>query len=203
MSLFHLSREKKDPNCGTSAARYAAAPARPVAGPEVPPSLAALPPERITDLDVRETLLAGGEPFEAIMAARRTLAPGSVLRVRAIFEPAPLYFVMAAQGLDHWTEKLADDDWRVWFFDAEATAEQPSGTAAAGQLDVRVIPPREKHATIFKTFGALQPDESFVLINDHDPVPLRYQFEAQHNGQYSWEYLEQGPETWRVRIGRK
>ncbi len=200
MSLFNISREKKAPNCGTSAARAAAASA-------LPPFLAALPPERLTDVDVRETLLAGGEPFEAIMAARRTLEPGHVLRVRAIFEPVPLYFVMASQGLEHWTEKLADDDWCVWFYASEQSqageAAGSGGSVVAGQLDVRVIPPRDKHAIIFKTYGALQPGESFVLINDHDPVPLRYQFEAQHAGNYSWEYLEQGPETWRVRIGRK
>lgn len=70
------------------------------------------------------------------------------------------------------------------------------------ELDVRVIPPREKHPTIFSTFGALQPGESFVLVNDHDPVPLRYQLEAQQAGRYGWEYLEQGPAVWRVRISR-
>ncbi len=77
----------------------------------------------------------------------------------------------------------------------------PESTAA--ELDVRVIPPREKHPTIFGTFGALEAGAAFVLVNDHDPVPLRYQFEALHGGQYSWEYLEQGPAVWRVRIGRK
>ncbi len=71
------------------------------------------------------------------------------------------------------------------------------------ELDVRVIPPREKHPAIFSTFGSLDPGDAFVLVNDHDPVPLRYQFDAQHNGQYTWEYQEQGPETWQVRIGRK
>ncbi len=71
------------------------------------------------------------------------------------------------------------------------------------ELDVRVIPPREKHPTIFTTFTALEPGEAFVLVNDHDPVPLRYQFEAQHEGRYGWEYLQQGPAVWRVRISRK
>ncbi len=71
------------------------------------------------------------------------------------------------------------------------------------ELDVRIIPPREKHPAIFSTFGALEPGAAFVLVNDHDPVPLRFQFEAQHGGQYSWDYLEQGPAVWRVRIARK
>jgi uncharacterized protein (DUF2249 family) len=69
-------------------------------------------------------------------------------------------------------------------------------------LDVRVIPPREKHPTIFHTFNALEPGASFVLVNDHDPKPLRYQFEFEHAGQFGWEYREQGPAIWRVEISR-
>jgi uncharacterized protein (DUF2249 family) len=70
------------------------------------------------------------------------------------------------------------------------------------QLDVRVIPPREKHPTIFHTFDLLEPGEAFVLVNDHDPFPLRYQFEAERTGGFTWDYLESGPRVWRVRIGR-
>ena len=50
------------------------------------------------------------------------------------------------------------------------------------QLDVRPIPPREKHPAIFATFDALSPGESFILVNDHDPFPLRYQFQAERAG---------------------
>ncbi len=70
-------------------------------------------------------------------------------------------------------------------------------------LDVREIVPRERHTLIFDTFMSLKPGEAFILVNDHDPRPLYYQFEAEHTGQFSWDYLEQGPEVWRVRIGRK
>ncbi|HKJ33484.1 MAG TPA: DUF2249 domain-containing protein [Balneolales bacterium] len=70
------------------------------------------------------------------------------------------------------------------------------------ELDARVIPPVDKHPTIFRTFDALAKDESFVLINDHDPKPLHYQFEAERNGEYKWEYLEQGPQVFRVEITR-
>ena len=48
----------------------------------------------------------------------------------------------------------------------------------------------------------LAPGAGFVLVNDHDPKPLRYQFEAEHAGQFTWQYLDSGPEVWRVRIGR-
>lgn len=70
-------------------------------------------------------------------------------------------------------------------------------------LDIRTIPPVQRHPLIFKQFEALTTDESFVLVNDHDPKPLYYQFQAERTDQFTWEYLEQGPEAWRVRIGRR
>jgi len=70
-------------------------------------------------------------------------------------------------------------------------------------LDVRNVVPRERHTLIFDTYTGLKPGEAFILINDHDPRPLYYQFAAEHHGQFSWNYLEQGPEVWRVRIGRQ
>jgi uncharacterized protein (DUF2249 family) len=69
-------------------------------------------------------------------------------------------------------------------------------------LDVCTLIPAERHRRIFETFDELAPGESFTLVNDHDPKPLYYQFEAEHTGQFSWQYLEQGPQTWRVEIGR-
>lgn len=70
-------------------------------------------------------------------------------------------------------------------------------------LDVRKIPPRDRHPRIFETFEALNAGETFELVNDHDPKPLSYQFEAELAGRFTWEYVEQGPEVWRVRIGRR
>ena len=40
------------------------------------------------------------------------------------------------------------------------------------------------------------------MVNDHDPKPLYYQFAAEHKGEFTWDYLEQGPAVWRVRIGK-
>ena len=70
------------------------------------------------------------------------------------------------------------------------------------QLDVRTEPPARRHELIFDTYDKLAPGEGFVLINDHDPKPLYYQLAAEHPDQFSWDYLEEGPEAWRVRIGR-
>ena len=68
---------------------------------------------------------------------------------------------------------------------------------------MRVIAPREKHPTIFRTFDSLQPGQSMLLVNDHDPRPLRYQLMAERPDAFEWEYEAQGPEEWRVRISRK
>ena len=69
-------------------------------------------------------------------------------------------------------------------------------------LDIRPIPPPQKHPMIFQLFDSLKPGRSFILINDHDPKPLYYQLQAERNGQFTWEYVEQGPLDWRVKIGR-
>ncbi|MGH3002877.1 MAG: DUF2249 domain-containing protein [Gaiellaceae bacterium] len=75
-------------------------------------------------------------------------------------------------------------------------------TGADEVLDVRSEPPARRHELIFDTYHGLSPGAGFVLVNDHDPKPLWYQFEAEYNGAYSWDYLEQGPDVWQVRIGK-
>lgn len=86
------------------------------------------------------------------------------------------------------------------FLSHEGATDEPQ--KAEKVLDVRNISPRERHPLIFRTFEALKPGESFILVNDHDPKPLYYEFHYERQGQFTWEYLEQGPEVWRVRIGK-
>ena len=69
-------------------------------------------------------------------------------------------------------------------------------------VDLREMRPPERHPLVFQTFENLSPGESFVLINDHDPKPLFYQFKFEREGQFSWDYLEEGPQAWKVRIGK-
>ncbi|MFC4945155.1 DUF2249 domain-containing protein [Pseudonocardia sp. GCM10023141] len=76
------------------------------------------------------------------------------------------------------------------------------GTLATPEvLDVREIPHGRRHPRIFGIYARLTPGQSFVLVNNHDPKPLRREFDATHPGQYTWEYLETGPTQWQVRIG--
>lgn len=69
-------------------------------------------------------------------------------------------------------------------------------------VDVRNMVPRERHPLIFSQFDALGAGEALLLINDHDPKPLWYQFQAESKNQFTWDYLESGPEIWQVRIGK-
>lgn len=39
-------------------------------------------------------------------------------------------------------------------------------------LDVRTVPPPQRHPLILQTFESLAPGEAFILVNDHDPKPL-------------------------------
>lgn len=69
-------------------------------------------------------------------------------------------------------------------------------------IDVRTIAPHERHARIFSTFASLPAGAAIELVNDHDPQPLHRQFKSSFHGQFTWDYVEQGPATWRVRIGK-
>ncbi len=69
-------------------------------------------------------------------------------------------------------------------------------------LDARTIPPRIRHPMIFETFDKLPAGSSFKLVNDHDPRPLYYQFQAERAGQFTWKYEQEGPEVWEVLIGK-
>ncbi|MBN1068097.1 DUF2249 domain-containing protein [Clostridium botulinum] len=73
----------------------------------------------------------------------------------------------------------------------------------AATVDARKYEPRDKHPVIFKTFEGLASGEKMELINDHDPRPLHYQFIIERPETFKWEYLEEGPEVWRVAITKK
>lgn len=67
-------------------------------------------------------------------------------------------------------------------------------------LDVTKIEPKYKHPTIFDKFDSLTGGEAFVIHNDHDPIPLYYQMLHERGKTFEWEYLERGPEIYKVKI---
>jgi uncharacterized protein (DUF2249 family) len=69
-------------------------------------------------------------------------------------------------------------------------------------IDVRRIARGGRHPRVFARYAGLAPGEAFILVNSHDPKPSRREFEARYRGAFSWDYLQAGPDEWRVRIGR-
>ncbi len=70
-------------------------------------------------------------------------------------------------------------------------------------LNVTLLEPRQKHPTIFIRFDELNEGETLTIHNDHDPKPLYYQLLGERGNIFNWEYLEQGPEWWKVNITKR
>ncbi|MBL7760007.1 MAG: iron-sulfur cluster repair di-iron protein [Sediminibacterium sp.] len=76
-------------------------------------------------------------------------------------------------------------------------------TTTENILNVTLLEPKQKHPTIFVRFDALNEGESLTIHNDHDPKPLYYQLLGERGNIFVWEYLEEGPEWWKVKISKR
>lgn len=74
--------------------------------------------------------------------------------------------------------------------------------AAAPELDARAIPRAIRHATIFGALGAVAPAAEMILVAPHDPLPLLDQVEQRWPAGFTIDYLERGPDAWRLRFAR-
>lgn len=164
--------------------------------PAIPAAFLATPAERIVDLDVREELRAGREPFRAILEAARSVPSGGVLRLRAIFEPAPLYAVLGRQGFAHATEALGAEDFRVWFLRGEPEPAPPADDARTPEpttaddvvvLDVRDLEPPEPMVRTLEALASLPRGKTLVQINARVP---RFLLEKLEERGFSYEIHE-------------
>jgi len=162
----------------------------------------------VRQLDVRH--LAPAQRHETIFAAYHGLAPETGYVLVNDHDPKPLRYQFDAEHAGEFTWDTIESGPEVWrvrigrpALDG-ATAGEPYDSENLGdqELDVRVLPHGQRHDVIFATYDDLVVGGGFVIVNDHDPQPLHYQFEAEHPGEFTWDYLESGPELWRVRIGR-
>ena len=77
-----------------------------------------------------------------------------------------------------------------------------SATIETATIDLRPLPRPQRHILVFNRFETLAPGETMEFVNDHDPLGLLHQFSVLLPGQFTWSYLDQGPEQWRVVVGR-
>ncbi|GGW50269.1 DUF2249 domain-containing protein [Streptomyces galilaeus] len=75
--------------------------------------------------------------------------------------------------------------------------------AAEPELDVREVPHALRHAAVFGALDAVPAGTAVVLIAPHDPLPLLAQIEQSNPGVFSVEYLERGPQAWRLRLSHR
>lgn len=69
-------------------------------------------------------------------------------------------------------------------------------------LDASTLSPAVKFQTIMDTFNSLGAGESFILQNNFDPQPLYLQLSSTNPDGLIWEYIENGPDLFRIRIGK-
>lgn len=81
------------------------------------------------------------------------------------------------------------------------SGEEPSVRVTV-ELDVRDLPPAQRHEQIFDAYDELQDGQGFVLVNDHDPKPLYHQFDAEAGPEFYWEYRQRTPGEFRVLIAK-
>ena len=71
-------------------------------------------------------------------------------------------------------------------------------------LDVRPVEPKDRFERIMGAYEALGVQQTLELIVDHDPKCMYYTLRATRGDDaFAFVYLENGPETWRVRVTRK
>ncbi|HTJ26476.1 MAG TPA: DUF2249 domain-containing protein [Candidatus Limnocylindria bacterium] len=69
------------------------------------------------------------------------------------------------------------------------------------QLDVRGIAPWQRHPLIFSAFDGAADGDTLHIIVDHEPRPLRMQFEALRSGRFVWSTRNLG-DRWEAAITR-
>ncbi|HYB73626.1 MAG TPA: DUF2249 domain-containing protein [Candidatus Sulfotelmatobacter sp.] len=177
--------------------------------PERPPFLDQFAGDRLVTLDVREDIRRGQEPFARIMAAARGLRPGQALLLRNLFEPVPLYQVLAKKGLDHWTMRAGPEDWSVYFYPAPtegadaaaATEAPPPAPRQAGEVvvDARGLEPPQPMQRILEALAALPEGEALRAHTDRRPMLLYPKLEERG---YRYETREAGDDGYETRIWR-
>ncbi|HZY63024.1 MAG TPA: DUF2249 domain-containing protein [Edaphobacter sp.] len=100
-------------------------------------------------------------------------------------------------GAPHHLE--AHEDSALYVIAAGQTSASPP---ASEELDLREVPRPLRHPLVFRKLDGLSMGESFVLVNDHDPIPLNRQIEQMRPGQAQWKYLQRGPEIFRIEVRR-
>ena len=71
------------------------------------------------------------------------------------------------------------------------------------KLDVRPVEPKDRYGRIIGAYESLGAGQTMELVVDHDPQCMYYTLRATRGDDaFTFEYLEKGPDTWRVIVGK-
>jgi len=141
-------------------------------------------PVNLQTISGRVTFYYGPEPFEMTAGMLVRVEAGHPHRVVSHQDSALLVTLIKNPGM------------------VVSQVLEAGASVTVSELDLRDTPRPQRHPLVFTAFDRLAEGESFVLINDHDPQPLRRQIERMREGEVAWEYIERAPELFRIRITR-
>lgn len=122
------------------------------------------------------------------------LKPGETLLIHNDHDPKPLFYQLQATKGDIFDWEYLEQGPDLWRIKITKTGKNIE------VLNATLLEPRVKHQTIFQKFDSLEPGESFVLYNDHDPRPLYFQLVELRGEVFGWEYIQRGPYEFRILI---
>ena len=71
------------------------------------------------------------------------------------------------------------------------------------ELDARTIPHAIRHDAILGALDGVAPGDGLVLVAPHDPLALLAQLQQRVPDAFEVEYLQRGPEAWRLSLVRR
>lgn len=149
-------------------------------------------------LDVRE--MPPPERHGAILDKFQSLNTDQSLVIVNDHDPKPLFYELRSihgDTFDWEYEKKESGAFRVRI--TKTDESQPMPEEASTRVDVRIIPPQDRHESIFHRFDLLAPGDAMEIVADHDPAPLRQQLEDIHgSAAFEWNYRKQEPREVRV-----
>lgn len=128
---------------------------------------------------------------------------GDTMEIIAAEDPVEIHhiFIRKFEKQHSWIyKKKAENEYVIHITKNVKSGLGDDGFSVVNEFDLRPFPPAKRHEMFYQAFADIKSGEAFEFINDHDPLPLYYQMEAESKEPFRWEYLMKGPEEWRVRV---
>lgn len=164
---------------------------------------------QLIELDVRDEIRSGREPFSKIMSAVAGLQSGDQLLLIAPFEPVPLFAILENQGFRHTTRLTGTGDWEVLFIRQSSplppnTKNSPAAlkpqVATIIEVDARGLEPPQPLVKILESAALLPEGAQLNARTDRRPMHLYAQLEERG---YSAETEEQPDGSFLTHVRRQ